>query len=84
MTAAWLLTVLFYHCREQPAPLQDLGSLMEQQYEDYLNGLIADSVVLSMSDLHQCVHSIEPPPDLSTTDKSVAGWLAGLLARSVG
>ena len=52
---------------------------MEQQYEDYLNSLIADSVILSLSDLNQCVHSIEPPPDLSTTDKSVTCLLSWLL-----
>ena len=57
--------------REQPAPLLDLESLAEVQYEDFLHGLIVNSAVLPLEDIQPCVHSLEPPPDLSDTDKSV-------------
>lgn len=52
-----------------PVPLQDLESLMEKEYEEYLNKMIADSTALSAIDLKQCVRSIEPPPDLPSDDK---------------
>lgn len=52
-----------------PVPLQDVKSLMEKEYEEYLNKLIEGSATLSASDLKQCVRSIEPPPDLPHDDK---------------
>ncbi|KAL8595251.1 hypothetical protein ACOMHN_043403 [Nucella lapillus] len=68
-----LVTELFLHPRttslEQAAALQNLGELMERQYEEYLHGLIADSIPLTLDDLKQCVHSLEPPPDFPKTDK---------------
>lgn len=69
---AEFLTELFLRPRttslEQPAPLQNLDRLMERQYEDYLNSVITDCVVLALEDIEQCVHSIEPPPDLPKND----------------
>ncbi|XP_076469458.1 protein O-linked-mannose beta-1,2-N-acetylglucosaminyltransferase 1-like [Babylonia areolata] len=70
---AELVSELFLHPRttslEQAATLQNLGELMERQYEDYLNGLIASSLPLTMDNLKQCVHSLEPPPDFADQDK---------------
>ncbi|XP_070192367.1 protein O-linked-mannose beta-1,2-N-acetylglucosaminyltransferase 1-like isoform X3 [Littorina saxatilis] len=57
---------------EQPSPLQDLSSLMEREYEMYLNNLIAGCTVFPTANLGQCISGVEPPPDLSTEKHCLA------------
>ncbi|PVD24594.1 hypothetical protein C0Q70_15078 [Pomacea canaliculata] len=55
---------------QEPITLENLSSLMESQYEEYLHKQIEGSIVLGERDLRQCVQSIEPPPDLSPENSS--------------
>ena len=55
--------------REKPVLLQSPDKMVDTQYEELLQAVLQTAAVLQLEDIHDCVHSLQPPPDLSTVDR---------------